>query len=159
MLATVKRAGLEESRDYTLIESPFLMTQLRQRISQGRSGCDDNRLRRRSLSILSRAPYLRKGMVWGQRAIRFGQHVASSSPKIEVRWSIFLKTLYAPIRWYMDPANHKEAVAIVAAALKRPPEQYDSCIFTAKDDFYRAPDLIPKIQVLQKTSISSESLA
>jgi aminopeptidase C len=50
----------------------------------------------------------------------------------------------------MDPANHKEAVAIVAATLKRPPEQFDSWIFTTKNDFYRASDLSPNIEVLQK---------
>jgi len=51
-------------------------------------------------------------------------------------------------RWYMDPANHEAAVAIVANFLKTPPERL-GWIFT-KDDFYRNPDLHPDPAAIQK---------
>jgi NitT/TauT family transport system substrate-binding protein len=41
------------------------------------------------------------------------------------------------LRWFQDPANHKEAVGIVAAFMKKPPAELDY-LFSAKD-YYRDP--------------------
>lgn len=53
------------------------------------------------------------------------------------------------VHWYLDPANHAQAVAIVAAFNKLP-EKTQDYLFT-KRDFYRNPDETPDIQALQRT--------
>jgi sulfonate transport system substrate-binding protein len=50
-------------------------------------------------------------------------------------------------RWYHDPANHKEAVDIVAHFTKLPPERLD-WLFTKRDN-YRDPNGIPSLETLQ----------
>ena len=51
-------------------------------------------------------------------------------------------------RFYTDPKNHKEAVDIVSRVTKQPREQLDPWLFT-KEDFYRSPDGMLNIAVLQ----------
>jgi sulfonate transport system substrate-binding protein len=55
------------------------------------------------------------------------------------------------LRWYYDPANHKEAVAITARYLKRQPAAFEGWLFT-KRDFHRDLDAKPDLKVVQ-TSI------
>ena len=52
-------------------------------------------------------------------------------------------------RWYTEPANHDEAVQIVAQFTKRPPELFASWLFT-KQDYYRDRDGLPNLDVLQQ---------
>ena len=54
----------------------------------------------------------------------------------------------AVLRWYYDPANHKEAVALTAGFLKRPPAAFEGWLFT-KRDFYRDLDGKPDLKVVQ----------
>jgi sulfonate transport system substrate-binding protein len=51
-------------------------------------------------------------------------------------------------RWYLDPANHQEAVAIAARLTKQPPERFDPWLFTARD-YYRDPNMRPNLDALQ----------
>lgn len=51
------------------------------------------------------------------------------------------------MRWFLDPANHKQAVDIAAAALKAPRESLEYA-FT-KADYYRSPDARPMIEAIQ----------
>lgn len=51
------------------------------------------------------------------------------------------------VRWYIDPANHKEATELVANFLKAPPERM-SWAFT-KRDFYRDKDALPDLAAIQ----------
>jgi sulfonate transport system substrate-binding protein len=60
-------------------------------------------------------------------------------------------------RWYLDPANHKEAVAIAARLTKQPPERFDSWLFTAKD-YYRDPGLKPNLAALQANIATQKEL-
>jgi NitT/TauT family transport system substrate-binding protein len=51
-------------------------------------------------------------------------------------------------RWYMNPANHAEAVAILARFLKMPAERLDWAFTT--NDFYREPNLRPDLASIEK---------
>jgi len=51
-------------------------------------------------------------------------------------------------RWFLNPANHHEAVEIAARIGKQPPSKYDSWLFTDKD-YYRDPNGLPDMQALQ----------
>jgi sulfonate transport system substrate-binding protein len=50
-------------------------------------------------------------------------------------------------RWFIDPANHEEAIAIVSQFIKIPPERL-GWVFT-KNDLYRDPNLHPDIGAIQ----------
>jgi len=52
------------------------------------------------------------------------------------------------VHFFIDPANHAEAVRIAAAVTKQPPERFDAWLFT-KQDYYRDPNLIPDLDALQ----------
>ena len=57
-------------------------------------------------------------------------------------------------RWYIDPANHDEAVKIAVEITKAPPERWNSWLFK-KDgqngDYYRNPEGKPDLDALQKS--------
>jgi NitT/TauT family transport system substrate-binding protein len=53
------------------------------------------------------------------------------------------------LRWYLDTANHAEAVRILAAYTKQPAALFDSWVFTRRDQ-YRDPDALPNVPVLQE---------
>ncbi len=57
----------------------------------------------------------------------------------------FLEDYLRVQHWYMDPANHDEAVAIVSHFTKQPPAFYQSWLFTAHGDDYRPPDGVPDL--------------
>jgi NitT/TauT family transport system substrate-binding protein len=50
--------------------------------------------------------------------------------------------------WFLDPANHDAAAAIASKLTKQPPERF-GWLFT-KQDYYRAPDMRPNLDALQK---------
>ena len=81
-----------------------------------------------------------QAVVWAMRADVIADHRAAYV-------DFFEDTLRAR-RWFQDPANHKEAVAICAEVTKLPEEKLDY-VFT-KEDFYRSPDGIPEIGLMQK---------
>jgi sulfonate transport system substrate-binding protein len=60
------------------------------------------------------------------------------------------------LRWFLDPANHKQAVDIAATALKATPASLDYA-FT-KNDYYRSPDAEPIIEAIQHDIDSSLKL-
>jgi sulfonate transport system substrate-binding protein len=60
----------------------------------------------------------------------------------------FMEDALRITRWFLDPANHKEAMAIVGRMTERPPEGYD-WVFTERD-YYRDPSMLPDLAALQK---------
>jgi sulfonate transport system substrate-binding protein len=61
----------------------------------------------------------------------------------------FLEDALRGVRFFLDPANHKEAVEIAARVSKQPPERYADWVFTSKD-YYRDPNLLPNLDSLQQ---------
>jgi sulfonate transport system substrate-binding protein len=65
----------------------------------------------------------------------------------------FLEDVLRIERWYIDPANHKEAVAIAARVSKAPTALYDKWLFIKNGqdgDYYRDPNGIPNLDAIQK---------
>jgi sulfonate transport system substrate-binding protein len=60
----------------------------------------------------------------------------------------FMEDTLRIVHFYVDPANHAEAVAIAAKVTKQPPERFDSWLFT-KQDYYRDAKMIPDLAALQ----------
>jgi sulfonate transport system substrate-binding protein len=66
----------------------------------------------------------------------------------------FMEDALRQERWYLDPANHAEAVKIAAEVTKTPPERWDSWLFKKdgqRGDYYRNPDGKLDAEALQKT--------
>jgi len=51
------------------------------------------------------------------------------------------------MRWFLDPKNHAESVAIAAQVTKQKPDELG--YFFTHDDFYRSPDLMPNLGAAQ----------
>ncbi len=64
----------------------------------------------------------------------------------------FMEDSIRAVRWWLDPKNHKEAVEIAARVSKRPPQAFDSWLFTKngqQGDYYHDRDLRPNLKALQ----------
>jgi NitT/TauT family transport system substrate-binding protein len=59
----------------------------------------------------------------------------------------FLEDVVGAVRWFTDPKNHEEAVAVVARINKAPPARMDWA-FTSRDQ-YRDPNGMPNLAALQ----------
>jgi sulfonate transport system substrate-binding protein len=65
----------------------------------------------------------------------------------------FMEDALRQERWYLDPANHAEAVKIAAAITKTAPERWDGWLFKREGeggDYYRNPDGKLDVDALQK---------
>ena len=69
----------------------------------------------------------------------------------------FMEDVLRVTRWYTDPANHDEAVQIIAQFTKRPPALFADWLFT-KRDYYRDPDGLPNLDVLQQNINALQAL-
>jgi NitT/TauT family transport system substrate-binding protein len=61
----------------------------------------------------------------------------------------FLEDTIRALRWYTDPKNRDEAVAIVARVTKQKPEDLRPWLLT-EQDFYRDPNATPNLEALQR---------
>jgi sulfonate transport system substrate-binding protein len=81
-----------------------------------------------------------QGVMWAMQAATIAAHRAALVD--------FFEDHIRAVRWFLDPANHKEAIAIAADVTKLPAENLDYA-FT-KADFYHSPDAVPDIALVQK---------
>jgi sulfonate transport system substrate-binding protein len=81
-----------------------------------------------------------QGVLWAMRAGTIAKNRAA--------YVDFFEDYIRAVRWFLDPANHKEAVAICADVTKLPAEKLEY-VFTTKD-FYHSPDAVPNVELVQK---------
>jgi ABC-type nitrate/sulfonate/bicarbonate transport system substrate-binding protein len=147
MRAMLRRSGLEANRDYTVVEAPF--PAMRAMLAEKKA------------DLISAVPPF--SLDPDLRAIAhtlFTQHDAFGVTQLTM-WTArenfiqknraalvdFLEDTVRAIRWYIDPKNHDEAVAIVARLNKAPPARMDWA-FTSRDQ-YRDPNGTPNLSALQ----------
>ena len=61
----------------------------------------------------------------------------------------FFADMQRALRWFYEPANRAEVIAIIAQATKQPPAVYAGWLFTRKDD-YRDPAIRPSLAAVQE---------
>ena len=149
MLATLQKFGLQDKRDYTIIETPFptmkgMLKDKKADLIPSPRVCRRPRAARASPGRCSR-----KRTAWALRRCRSGRRGPASSRKTGAALVDFLEDSVRSTRWYKDPANRKEAVEIVAKAIKAPPERIAPWLFSDDQDFYRDPDLKINLSALQ----------
>jgi NitT/TauT family transport system substrate-binding protein len=147
MRAMLRRSGLEPNRDYTVIEAPFpamraMLTEKKaDLISAVPPFSLDSDLRAMAHTLFTQrdAFGVTQLTVWTARETFIKKNRAALVD--------FLEDCVHAIRWYIDPKNHDEAVAIVARLNKAPPARMDWA-FTSRDQ-YRDPNGTPNLAALQ----------
>lgn len=147
MRALLRKSGLEANKDYTIVEAPF--PAMRAMLAD------------RKADLISAVPPFSLDPDLGAIArTLFTQHDAFGITQLSM-WTArtgfiaqnraalvdFLEDTVRAIRWYTDPKNHDEAVAIVARLNKAPPERM-GWAFTGRDQ-YRDPNGTPNLAALQ----------
>jgi NitT/TauT family transport system substrate-binding protein len=148
MRAMLRKFGLEDKRDYTVVESPF--PTMRAMLSDKKVDMIpavvpfsyDPALRKigRTLFVQRDAIGVTDMIVWTARKPFLDKNRAAMVD--------FMEDTLRISRWFLDPKNHKEVMEIAGRVTKQPPERFD-WLFT-KRDAYHDPDMLPDLAALQK---------
>jgi len=147
MRAMLRRSGLEANKDYTIVEAPF--PAMRAMLTEKKADLisavppfsldPDLRTVAHTLFTQKDAFGITQLTMWTARTSFIRDNRATLVD--------FLEDTVRAIRWYTDPKNHEEAVAIVARLNKAPPARMDWA-FTNRDQ-YRDPNGLPNLSALQ----------
>jgi sulfonate transport system substrate-binding protein len=148
MRAMLRKRGLEDKRDYTVVEAPFptmrvMLADKKVDMIPGVTPFSyDPELRKIGKVLFTQKEGVgtTQMIVWAARKGFIDKNRAAMVD--------FMEDTLRIIRWYVDPANHKEAVAIAAKLTKRPEAAFDSWLFNQKD-YYRDSNMIPNLDALQ----------
>jgi len=157
MRAMLRRHGLEDKRDYTMVEAAFptmraMLAEKKVDLIPGVIPFALDPALRSSARVLftqKEAIGATQMIVWAARKGFIDKNRAAMVDMME--------DVLRVVRWYIDPANHKEAVEIAARFTKQPPERFDPWLFTAKD-YYRDPDMLPNLEALQANVATQKQL-
>jgi sulfonate transport system substrate-binding protein len=154
--AMLKKHGLEDKRDYTMLEGPLpAMPQM---------------LLEKKVDLIPAVlpfalnPKLRaegKVLFYQRDALGLTQMIvfASRKPFIDAHRAAmvdFMEDLLRIVHWYLDPKNHDAAAQIASKITKAPPERF-GWLFT-KADTYRDPNLVPNLDALQRNVDTTREL-
>jgi NitT/TauT family transport system substrate-binding protein len=147
MRAMLRKNGLEANKDYTIVEAPFpamravLSEKKADLISAVPPFSLDPQLRDIANTLFTQkdAFGITQLTMWTARTGFIQQNRAALVD--------FLEDVVRAVRWYTDPQNHEEAVAIVARLNKAPPARM-AWAFGERDQ-YRDPNGTPNIAALQ----------
>ena len=148
MKAMLHKHGLDDKRDYTTIEAPFpamsaMLAEKKVDMVPGVLPFSLNPALRDPSNVL----FTQKEGV-GRTQMIIWTARKSFIDKNRAAMVDFMEDVLRIERWYLDPKNHAEVVAIASRLLKVPPERLD-WLFT-KRDYYRDPDGKPDLDALKK---------
>jgi sulfonate transport system substrate-binding protein len=154
--AMLKKHGLEEKRDYTMLEAPLpampamLLEKKADLIPAVLPFALNPKLKEEGLVLFEQKEALgitqmiswnaRKGFIEKNRAAMVD----------------FMEDMLVITRWYEDPKNHDEAAQIASKITKAPAAAF-GWIFT-KQDTYRDPNLLPNLPALQRNVDTTREL-
>jgi NitT/TauT family transport system substrate-binding protein len=148
MRAMLRKAGLEDKRDYTVIEAPFptMRAMLAERkvdlVPAVLPFSHDPDLRKigRPLFTAADAVGASQFTMWTARRGFIEKNRAAMVD--------FMEDTLRIMRWYLDPANRQEVIDICARITKQPSDRF-AWVFTDKD-YYRDRNLLPNLAALQR---------
>jgi len=148
MKAALKKNGLIDKQDFTVIEAPFP--------TMGAMLKDKKADLVTAVMPFALSPLLKEhGKVLFDSTEGVGRSEftfwAMRKPFIDKNRAAlvdFMEDMLRIERWYLDPKNHAEVAKIASGFLKLPPEQF-GWLFT-KQDYYRDPDGLPDMAALQR---------
>lgn len=148
MRVMLRKAGLEANRDYTLIEAPYgeqwkLLAD--KKVAMIPAVVPFNYDPR--LQAIAKPLFTQKEAL-GVTQLTVYAAKAGFIQKNRAAVVDFLEDMIIAMRWYEDPKNHEEVVAIVARLNGEPPAGWD-WTFTKRDQF-RDPNVMPNLAALKK---------
>src|ERR1700690_1307593 len=146
--AMLHKHGLEEKRDYTMLEGPLpaMPTMLLEKkvdlIPAVLPFSFNPKLKEEGKVLFEQRDILgvTQMIVWAARKSFIDKNRAAMVD--------FMEDMLIITRWYQDPKNHDEVAQIASKITKAPPERF-GWLFT-KTDTYRDPNLIPNLEALQR---------
>ena len=153
----LKKHGLQDKRDYSLIESAFpnMKSELAEHKVDLISGVtpfsQDPQLRANA-----RVLFQQKDAIGVSQMIIFAAR-ASFIQKNRAALVDFLEDNLREIKWYHDPANREGAIKDVTGFTKTPAALWDSWIFT-KGDLYHDPKGLPDLDALARNISDAHDL-
>src|SRR5216684_2583475 len=148
MRAMLRKHGLEDKRDYTIVEAPFptmkaMLVQKKADLATFVAPFSfDPELKQVARVLFTQRDALgpTQMIVWVARA----PFLQKNRPAMVD----FMEDAVRVVRWYLDPAHHDEAVQIAAKLTRQRPELFAGWLFTNKE-YSRSPDLLPDLTALQ----------
>jgi len=155
--AMLRRHGLEDRKDYTLVEVNFanmksvLLDRKVDLICAVIPFVHDPELRAAARPLFSQKEAIghTQMTMWVARA---GYIEKNRAALVD-----FLEDYLRELHWYTDPKNQAEVIQIVARVTKLPPERFSPWLYTS-DDHYRDPRGLPDLEVLQKNMETQREL-
>jgi len=146
--AMLKKHGLEDKRDYTLVEGPF--PAMRAMLSEKKADLIPAVL---PFSLDPQLKQVSRPLFSSRDAIGVSQFVMwqarkSFLDKNRAAMVDFMEDTLRIVRWFLDEKNHKEVTEIASRVTKQPAERF-GWLFT-KQDYYRDLDMLPNLDALQK---------
>ncbi len=149
MIANLKKAGLVENKDYTVIE--VRVPGMGPALAAGKIDLATAvppflyLMEKKSKILRLFKPEDAMGDV--QALLNIGRTEFLNKNKAAV--TDFFEDYLIALHWFLDPKNRNEAAEITAKFTKRPVRIYKSFAFTKKD-FYRDPNATPDLVALQR---------
>jgi sulfonate transport system substrate-binding protein len=147
MRAMLRRSGLEANKDYTIVEAPFpaMRAMLAERKADLISAVPPFSLDP-NLTAIADTLFTQKD-AFGVTQLTMWTARTSFIQSNRAALVDFLEDVVRAIRWYTDPKNHEEAVAIVAKLNRAPPARMEWAF--GPHDQYRDPNGLPNLAALQ----------
>ena len=147
--AMLRRHGLDPRNDVTIVEVAFpnMRAALTERkvdlIGTGLPFAQDPALRAATRTLFTQREAIGRSemILWVARSGFIAAHRAAMVDLME--------DVLRALHFFTDPANHAEAVDIVARFNKQPPDYYDAWLFKPGGDYYRDPNAVPDLDALQ----------
>lgn len=149
MMAALKKNGLVDKRDYTVIETPFptMPSVLAEKKADLVTGVMPFSLspvfKKEGKALFAQKDGLGRSqfIFWVVRKSFIEKHRAALVD--------FMEDMLRIERWYIDPKNHDAVAKIAGGILKMPPARF-GWVFT-KQDYYRDPNGLPDLGALQRS--------
>ncbi len=153
----LKKHGMQDKKDYTLIESAFpnmkseLLEHKVDLITGVAPFSQDPELRSKAhaLFVQKDAIGVSQMIIWTAREDFIKKNRAAIVD--------FLEDNLRELHWYWTPANHEDAIKQVAQYTKTPPALWDKWLFT-KGDLYHDPNGMPDLDALQNNIAAAHGL-
>jgi len=154
--AMLHKHGLEEKRDYTMLEGPLpampamLLEKKADLIPAVLPFSFNPKLKEEGKVLFEQRDALgvTQMIVWTARKPFIDKNRAALVD--------FMEDMLRIVRWYLDPKNHDEAAKIASKITKVPPERF-GWLFS-KGDTYRDPNLMPNLEALQRNVDTTREL-
>jgi sulfonate transport system substrate-binding protein len=146
--AMLKKHGLEDKRDYTMLEAPLpamaamLSEKKADLIPAVMPFALNPKLKEEGKVLFEQKDILgvTQMISWNARAGFIAKNRAAMVD--------FMEDMLRITKWYEDPKNHDEVAQIAAKLTKAPPERF-GWLFTKQDE-YRDPNMVPNLVALQR---------